>query len=628
LTASAPDWTALSRRALLHHVSRGDPVQALLLLRRHLIDAGRASWIAWRDDGDAPVWIEGAAPPAPSLARPWLGQAERSGGRWCLPLDHLDERVGVLVVAAAPQDEAAALEPLVETAAALVAQARHAGPQIARAQAETLRAALRGAGTFIWQWDPRTDELADIDEGFAMLGYARGHFAPTQDNWNRLIHPDDLDANDAAYQRHARGETEQYEHIYRALAADGGWRWLHERGRIVEHAADGTPRRMLGTQVDVTAQRELQALAASARTRLELIARHVPGVLYQFVMSADGERGWFPFVSERCEAVFGVSAEALTADAANLMRLVEPDWRERLVAGIEASRAACLPWRLEFPIRRTDGQRRWLLGTSSPRRELDGSTAWFGYMADVTDLRGLEAASRDKAAAEAASRAKTEFLSRMSHELRTPLNAVLGFAQLLEMARDPVLAAPHRRHVRLIREAGEHLLTMIGDLLDLTRIESGQMALRPEPVPLAPLAEECFALLQAQAAAVPVRIASLVGGGSAVRADRTRLKQVLINLLSNAVKYNRAGGSVTLAARAEGAMVVVEVSDSGVGITPEHLARLFEPFQRGAHQSGPIEGTGIGLAVSKSLVELMDGSIGVQSAPGQGSTFSVRLPAA
>jgi PAS domain S-box-containing protein len=625
VTAGAPDWTALSRRALLHHVSRGDPAQALLLLRRQLIGASREAWIAWRGGDDAPAWIEGAAPPAQP---PWTSPPVRVGGRWWLPLDHLDERVGVLVIAARPDEAASAFEPLVEAAAVLAAQARRAGPQIARAQAETLRAALRGAGTFVWQWDPLTDELADIDEGFSMLGYAPGHFAPTQQSWNRLIHPDDLEANDAAYQRHASGEIDQYEHLYRALAADGRWRWLHERGRIVERAADGTPRRMLGTQTDVTEQRELEAQAAGARVRLELIARNVPGVLYQFVMSADGERGWFPFVSERCEAVFGVSAEALTADAANLMRLVEPDWRERMIGSIEASRAACLPWRFEFPIRRTDGQRRWLLGSSSPRREADGSTAWFGYMADVTELRELEAASRDKAAAEATSRAKSELLSRMSHELRTPLNAVLGFAQLLEMARDPALADPHRRHVRLIREAGEHLLTMIGELLDLTRIESGQMALRPEPVALAPLVEECFALLQAQAAAAQVRHASLIGGGSRVLADRTRLKQVLLNLLSNALKYNRAGGRITVGARADGAMVVVEVADSGVGIAPEHLARLFEPFQRGAHQSGPIEGTGIGLAVSKSLVELMGGSIGVQSTPGQGSTFAVRLPAA
>jgi PAS domain S-box-containing protein len=628
VVAGAPDWTALSRRALLHHVSRGDPEQALVLLRRHLIDAGRATWLAWRGDADAPVWLDDAPPPPPWAEPTWHDAAEHAGGFWRLPLDHLDDRVGVLVLQADATDDAGALDPLLEVASVLAAQARRPGPQIARAQAETLRAALRGAGTFVWQWDPQSDELADVDEGFAMLGYARGHFAPTQENWNRLIHPDEREANDEAYQRHARGETEQYEHTYRALAADGRWRWLYERGRIVERAADGTPRRMLGTQVDVTAQRELEAQAWSARLRLELIARNVPGLLYQFVLDSDRVHGRFPYVSERCEALFGVPAAELMGDAANLLRRVDPAWRNRLKTSVVASAEANAPWRLEFPIQRKDGQRRWLLGSASPRSESDGTTAWFGYMADVTDLRELEAASRDKAAAEAASRAKTEFLSRMSHELRTPLNAVLGFAQLLEMAREPALAEPHRRHVRLIREAGEHLLTMIGDLLDLTRIEAGQMALRPEAVLLAPLAEECLAMLQAQAAAAQVRMDHTLGGEQAALADRTRLKQVLLNLLSNAVKYNRVGGSLTVGARAEGTMVSIEVADSGVGIAPDHLARVFEPFQRGAHQSGPIEGTGIGLAVSRSLVELMGGTIGVASVPGQGSTFSVRLPAA
>jgi PAS domain-containing protein len=199
-----------------------------------------------------------------------------------------------------------------------------------------------------------------------MLGYPDDPFRPTQESWNRLIHPDDLGANDAAYQRHARGESEHYDHVYRALAADGRWRWIHERGRIVERAVDGTPRRMLGTQTDVTLQRELEASVSSATQRLELIARNVPGVLYQFKLTADGKRGWFPFVSERCEALFGVPPDALTDDAALLFRLVDPSHRDRVEAAIALSATHGTPWRGEFPVRRRDGQVRWILGASSP----------------------------------------------------------------------------------------------------------------------------------------------------------------------------------------------------------------------------------------------------------------------
>jgi PAS domain S-box-containing protein len=626
------DWLALSRQVLLHQVQRGEAARVLSLLRRQLAVDGRDAAVAWIV-GATPHWADGVAAPDGDAAHAiWTGApAQNDGSRWWLPLDHLGSRVGVLCISRAHGDSVAQFEPLCEAVAAVAAAAaRPAGG--AGDDGALLRAALRGAGTFVWQWQPQTDELADIDEGFSMLGYGNDFMAPTQDNWNRLIHPDDLPANHAAYLRHERGEIDQYEHVYRARHADGRWRWLHERGRIVERALDGSPRRMLGTQSDVTAQREVEMQATADRERLALIARHVPGVLYQFVLSADARQGRFPYVSARCEAVFGVSAEELMADAAALVRRVHPAWRERLTRSVAESGASGTLWRLEFPIRRRDGADRWLLGTATPQRHDDadggGPMAWYGYIADVTDLRELEAASRDKAAAEAASLAKTEFLSRMSHELRTPLNAVLGFSQLLELSRAPPLADAHRRPVQLIREAGEHLLTMIGDLLDLTRIESGRMDLQIGPVPLAPLFDECLALLQAQAGAAQVSPVGAPAHALAVRADRTRLKQVLLNLLSNGIKYNRPGGAVTLRARAAGATVLIEIADTGVGIAGEHLARLFEPFQRGAHSQSSIEGTGIGLAVSRSLVELMGGRIEVASTPGKGSLFTLVLAAA
>jgi PAS domain S-box-containing protein len=621
------DWVALSRQVLLHHATHSDAVHALALLRRHLRDSGRSvcciGWLA--PDGER-RWIDDAAPPpSAALFAVWAGAASQcADGCWWLPLDHLHARVGVLCLAAADGDALADFEALAEAAAALAAASARP-PRPSSDDGALLRTALRGAGTYVWEWHPGTDELSDIDEGFEMLGYASDQFAPTQESWNQLIHPEDRDDNHAAYLRHERGEVDQYEHIYRARGADGLWHWLHERGRIVERGVDGAPRRMLGTQTDISLQRELESQASADRERLALIARHVPGVLYQFMQSADGQLGWFSYVSERCEAIFGVAADELTSDASALLRRVHPEWRERLRTSLAFSARRAAQWRMEFPIRRRDGADRWLLGAASPQRQSDGRTAWFGYIADVTDLRELEAASRDKAAAEAASRAKTEFLSRMSHELRTPLNAVLGFSQLLELTPSPPLADAHRRPVQLIREAGEHLLTMIGDLLDLTRIESGHLHLQIERVALAPLADECVALMQAQAAGVRVSVQGAIEDGVAVRADRTRLKQVLLNLLSNGVKYNRAGGVVTLRARSDGALAVIEVADSGVGIAAEHLGRVFEPFHRGAHGQSAIEGTGIGLAVCKSLVELMGGTIDVHSAPDQGSLFSVRL---
>jgi len=239
----------------------------------------------------------------------------------------------------------------------------------------------------------------------------------------------------------------------------------------------------------------------------------------------------------------------------------------------------------------------------------------------VSEVETLEA----RRSAEVANHAKTEFLSRMSHELRTPLNAILGFAQLLEMDE---LAPEQRQNVRYIRRGGEQLLGLINEVLDISRIETGALSLSPEPVWLPDVLDEQQALMVPMAAergvTIAVRATPAVTGH--VLADRQRLKQVLLNLLSNAVKYNRAGGRVWIECREAGpGRLRIDVIDTGFGIPPENLDRLFVPFDRlGAERSG-VEGTGIGLTLTRRLVEEMGGALTVRSVLGEGSTFSVEL---
>jgi PAS domain S-box-containing protein len=244
------------------------------------------------------------------------------------------------------------------------------------------------------------------------------------------------------------------------------------------------------------------------------------------------------------------------------------------------------------------------------------------------ELRTAEmAAARDEA--ERANQAKSEFLSRMSHELRTPMNAILGFAQLLEI--DPQTSGKQQDCVREIVKGGRHLLELINDVLDLARVESGKFTISPEPVALGSLVAECLVLLRPLAKTGNVQLLDAPHDCNVhVRADRTRLKQVLLNLLSNAIKYNRTGGSVSVlcVSEADGAepSVRLRVKDTGAGLTPEQQSRLFIPFERLNADQSRIEGTGIGLALCKRLVEAMGGTVGVESAPGAGSTFWVRLP--
>jgi signal transduction histidine kinase/AmiR/NasT family two-component response regulator len=231
-----------------------------------------------------------------------------------------------------------------------------------------------------------------------------------------------------------------------------------------------------------------------------------------------------------------------------------------------------------------------------------------------------------KAVAEKANLAKSVFLSNMSHELRTPLNAILGFAQLLEGGSPPPTAVQSER-LHQITKAGWYLLGLINEILDLAMIESGKIPLSLESVALIDVISECQDMIEAQAQQRGISISFLPFDHTwFVNADRTRVKQVVINLLSNAIKYNREHGTVEVKCTASiPERIRISIKDSGAGLPPEKLVQLFQPFNRLGQETGTEEGTGIGLVVTKQLVELMGGSIGVESTVGVGSKFWIEL---
>jgi len=253
-----------------------------------------------------------------------------------------------------------------------------------------------------------------------------------------------------------------------------------------------------------------------------------------------------------------------------------------------------------------------------------------GVVEDITERLRLEESEQALARAEAANRAKSEFLSRMSHELRTPLNAMIGFAQLLGLDREPALAQHQQEWTQQIQRAGWHLLELINETLDLARIESGAVLLATTALEVGPLVAASRSMIAGAAVQRGVRIEESVEPATlAVLADPTRLRQVLTNLLSNAVKYNREGGSVQVAAHAMGPkLVAIEVRDTGLGMTDAQMAALFQPYNRLGREQTVIEGTGIGLVISRRLTELMGGTLEVSSTAGAGSTFRLTLPAA
>ena len=284
-------------------------------------------------------------------------------------------------------------------------------------------------------------------------------------------------------------------------------------------------------------------------------------------------------------------------------------------------------WHGEMCNRRRDGSLYWTESTITPF--LDGEGKPYQYVSIHTDITAHKhaeqalIAARDEA--EHANMAKSEFLSNMSHELRTPMNAILGFGQIMEY--DTELPEEHRDNVQEILKAGQHLLELINEVLDLSKVESGKITLSLEPVEIQSVVEECISLVKPLADKHDIRLSHCALEEVAVRADRTRLRQALLNLLSNAVKYNRAGGTVHLDLKPLASnRVRIQVTDTGKGIPGDRLSELFQPFNRMGAENSDIEGTGIGLTITRRIVEMMGGTVDVESKAGIGSTFWIELP--
>ena len=294
----------------------------------------------------------------------------------------------------------------------------------------------------------------------------------------------------------------------------------------------------------------------------------------------------------------------------------------------DAARASTEPMRVEFRQRMPDGGYRWLSSVSIPIA--DESTDAFkriGVDWDITDSKLAQTAMREGEIAKAANSTKTQFLARMSHELRTPLNAVLGFAQLLLQDGDASDAATREARLAHIRSAGQHLLTLINDVLDVSGFERGDHRLSLGVVDLAELVPTAIGVIDALARQHRVQLH--VGAmDQCVIADAARLRQVLVNLLTNAIKFNREEGEVHLDVTTHDGQILLQVRDTGRGMKAEQLRLLFEPFGRLSGQSDSAGGMGIGLTIAKTLIERMNGSINVRSTEHVGTTVTVHLPAA
>ena len=446
-------------------------------------------------------------------------------------------------------------------------------------------------------------------------------------NFTELTHPDDLARNLRQMRRLLDGEIASYKIEKRVIHRSGRNVWIAATAALLRDAA-GVPQYFIGALEDITEQKATLAQLELQRHFVERLAHGMPNTLHVFGR-AEKHNLW---VNRHLGKTLGYSADDIEQMGADFLRQVlHPGdvaaLERHLDQVFESADDDVLD--IEYRVRDQSGLWRWLHQSDTVfRRGPDGlAVELVGTATDVTGRKRIEATLITAlAAAEDANQAKSEFLSRMSHELRSPLNAVLGFAQLLQSGAPPP-TAQQEESVDEILKAGWYLLGLIDEILDLSLIESGRLSCVLTTVPLAPVLEECHALVECQAAARGIRLSlPRLDDSCVVNVDRIRLKQVLINILNNAIKYNHEGGTVQVhceAIRQGGVMIRIE--DSGSGLSPEQLRRIFQPFERLGQEGGAIEGTGIGLALSKRLVEMMGGRIGVRSVVGRGSIFWVAL---
>lgn len=490
---------------------------------------------------------------------------------------------------------------------------------------DRLTAILTNLNVSIWSALPDGGGMLYVSAGEEdIYGRPAAEFFANPSLWREAIHPDDREEAERSLtaQIQAKGQACAE---YRIVRPDGSIRWVanhicpirNESGELV---------RLDGSVDDITEQRLDRLAREETEQRYNRMVARVPGIVYQFRLAPDGAMS-MPFISTRAEEYVGFTAKGIMENCDLLLGAIHEDDFKGMYDAIVESATSLGQFLWEGRVYTTPDEFRWFKVTANPERCSDGSILWDGLMFDVTTLRAAEEAAREKEAAEQANLAKSEFLSRMSHELRTPLNAILGFGQLLEMqvADDSLLEM-----IGHLNRAGRHLLSLINEVLEISRIESRTLHVSCEPLDVGPLIEEVCDLLMPLASDKQVRMVHESNGEPRyAHADAQRLRQVLMNIVANAIKYNSVGGLVTLAAReTEGDHVEISIRDNGPGIPANRKSRLFTAFDRLGAEGTVVEGTGLGLALSKRLVEVMGGSIHMEDAEGGGCVFIVTLDGA
>jgi two-component system, sensor histidine kinase and response regulator len=493
-----------------------------------------------------------------------------------------------------------------------------------RAATDSLNLAQAAAGVATFDFDYQHATHSCSDNFYELLGIPAA--TPLDNHNQRLgrVHRQDF----ARVRRgpvHATPDEPEYRNEFRVCPLGGRERWIGEKGHVTFRHT-GEVARVVGALVDITDLKNAQVALGSIESRLERALRGTQDGLWEVDLVT--QTNWYGY---RFTELLGYSAAEISSSRDKFHALIHPEDRERVSANIEDHLAHDKVYDTEFRVLHKAGHYEWIRARGQAERDIDGKPVRLsGAMQLITDRKLAEHASLEaKLAAEAANRAKSSFLANLSHEIRTPMNGVLGMSQILA---ETALDDTQREYLDIIRSSANALLSLINGVLDLSKIEADRLELENLEFDFAQLLYDTIAATALQTTAKGLELIVTVEPGVPVHmhADPGRLRQIVLNLVGNAVKFTHEGHIILHAATgpdAAGHMsLTIEVTDSGIGIAPDRLDRLFQSFsQVDSSTTRHYGGSGLGLSIVRRLAELMGGEAGVRSAPGQGSTFWVRV---
>ena len=449
-----------------------------------------------------------------------------------------------------------------------------------------------------------------------------------------VIHPDDRDMVNAATAA-AIAARQPYVVDYRIIHRDGSIRWLQDKGQAV-FGEDGKALFLDGVVFDVTERKKFEAELAAAsaelatsESRFRTLVANIPGVVYRCLIDAD----WSDlYVSDYSETLTGYPAsDFIGKRVRSYASITHPDDAEMIQKTVARAVQQRRPFELDYRILHRNGDVRWVREYAQAAFDADGRPLYLdGIIFDITERKAFEAALRiAKEQAESASHAKSEFLAVMSHELRTPLNAIIGFSELvLRETFGPIANDRYRDYIDDIRGSGAHLLSLINDILDLSKAEAGQIELVAEPVEVDALVEACAAMLAPRAQQAGVQITTEIAPNLPhLLGDERKLRQALLNLMTNGIKFTPPDGLVRVRARLADGSLEIEVADSGIGIAKADIPKALSPFgQIDSALSRRHAGTGLGLPLTKRLIEAHGARFSLESEIGAGTIATILFP--